>query len=169
MSNKTQLQTNNTEYASLIEILRGKAIPSGEDVTEETTAYTNTLAELTTAIGELKNDLAGKASGGSGGNIETCTVTINMDDTMFFPYYFCFITVDNSKLSLTWVSTSSVITNVVKNSMSCGFYTEFGRGYEASPPFGTLTTSTLNMYDSEGGAMIIQMQEIPTDTTITCI
>lgn len=29
MSNKTQLQTNNTKYASLIESLRGKALPGG--------------------------------------------------------------------------------------------------------------------------------------------
>lgn len=30
MSNKTQLQTNNNKYASLIETLRGKALPGGD-------------------------------------------------------------------------------------------------------------------------------------------
>lgn len=76
MSNKTQLQTNNTKYASLIETLRGKAAGgSGEDVTEETNAYTTKLASLETAITALETELEGKASSGSGGGVETCTVT----------------------------------------------------------------------------------------------
>lgn len=66
MSNKTQLQTNNIKYASLIETLRGKAAGgSGEDVTNETNAYTTKLASLETAVAALESELAGKASGGS--------------------------------------------------------------------------------------------------------
>ena len=69
MSNKQQLQTNNTKYASLIETLRGKAAGgSGEDVTEETSAYTTKISQLETAVTALETELAGKASGGSGGN-----------------------------------------------------------------------------------------------------
>ena len=54
------------------------AIPSNyEDVTTETTAYTNELADLVSQISALETALQGKASGGSGGgSVETCTVTI---------------------------------------------------------------------------------------------
>lgn len=77
MSNKTQLQTNNAQYASLIEALRGKAAGgSGEDVTNETNTYTAKLASLETAVAALETELEGKASGGSGGSVETCTVTL---------------------------------------------------------------------------------------------
>lgn len=79
MSNKQQLQTNNTKYASLIETLRGKAAgTSGEDVTEETNAYTTKIATLETAVAALETELQGKASGGSGGGsaVETCTGTV---------------------------------------------------------------------------------------------
>lgn len=79
MSNKTQLQTNNTKYASLIETLRGKAAGgSGEDVSNETNAYTSKISQLETAVTALEAELEGKASGGSGGaSIETCTVKFN--------------------------------------------------------------------------------------------
>ena len=39
MSNKTQLQTNNTQYASLIELLRGKATGGGGDASTYSTIY----------------------------------------------------------------------------------------------------------------------------------
>lgn len=44
MSNKTQLQTNNEKYASLIETLRGKAIPSGGGNVE---SWTGTITSMT--------------------------------------------------------------------------------------------------------------------------
>lgn len=52
---------------------------AGEDVTSETNAYTTKLATLETAITALETELQGKASGGSGsgGSVETCTITIN--------------------------------------------------------------------------------------------
>lgn len=55
------------------------AIPSNyEDVTTETTAYTTKLAELNTALTTLESELQGKAAdGGSGGNVDTCTITVN--------------------------------------------------------------------------------------------
>lgn len=53
------------------------AIPSNyEDVTDETNAYTEKLATLGAAITALETELEGKASGGSGGSVETCTVQI---------------------------------------------------------------------------------------------
>jgi hypothetical protein len=77
MSNKTQLQTNNTKYASLIETLRNKSLPTGgEDVTDETSAYTTKLSTLETAIAALETELQGKAGGSEGGSVETCTVSL---------------------------------------------------------------------------------------------
>lgn len=78
MSNKTQLQSNNTKYASLIETLRGKSVPTGEDVTDETNTYTTKIASLESAVTALETELAGKASGG---NIETCTVILTCSAT----------------------------------------------------------------------------------------
>ena len=57
-----------TNYAS------AKVEVAGEDVTTETNAYTTELAELTTAVTALEEELAGKAAGG--GAVETCTVTV---------------------------------------------------------------------------------------------
>lgn len=57
------------------------AIPSNyEDVGTETSAYTTKIGQLETAITALEAELQGKAGGGSGGNIETCTVTVSGND-----------------------------------------------------------------------------------------
>lgn len=80
MSNKTQLQTNNTKYASLIETLRGKATSGGEDVTDETNAYTTKLASLETAISALESELEGKASGGGSGEVQTASVYVDLSN-----------------------------------------------------------------------------------------
>ena len=50
---------------------------TGEDVTDEVNAYTNKIALLETAVSNLETELAGKASGGSGGNLEPYTVSIS--------------------------------------------------------------------------------------------
>lgn len=69
MSNKQQLQTNNEKYASLIETLRGKAIPSGsEDLDTELTEQENLISQLSTILDS-------KASGG-GGSVGMCTASI---------------------------------------------------------------------------------------------
>ena len=71
MSNKTQLQSNNTKYASLIETLRGKAAGgSSEDLDAELTAQENLIAQLSTILDS-------KASGGSSGSVETYAGEIN--------------------------------------------------------------------------------------------
>lgn len=50
---------------------------TGEDVTDETNAYTEKVTQLTNAVTALENELAGKASGGSAGvNLATSTVQI---------------------------------------------------------------------------------------------
>ena len=122
MSNKTQLQTNNTKYASLIETLRGKSI-GGEDVTTETNDYTTKLATLETAITALETELEGKASGGSGGgSIETCTVTVEYKHYNPTNVYIFGTQVINGEIQPLFVSiedgefTSSCgVTNILKN------------------------------------------------------
>ena len=82
MSNKAQLHTTNTKVASLIETLRGKSAGS-EDVTAETNAYTEKITQLETAVTALETELAGKASGGSGGaRLEPYTVSITFNKTV---------------------------------------------------------------------------------------
>lgn len=144
MSNKTQLQTNNTKYASLIETLRGKAAGgSGEDVSNETNAYTNKITALETAVAELETALEGKASGGSsGGNLETCTVTVVSEapgpgtvwyldgsssvKTIYFPDYgdSTSITVlKNSIIAITsLMATAGNITHLVSGAGCCVFF-----------------------------------------------
>jgi hypothetical protein len=53
---------------------------TGEDITDETNAYTTKLASLETAISALETELEGKASGGSGGDegtINVCTISMS--------------------------------------------------------------------------------------------
>ena len=122
MSNKTQLQTNNTKYASLIETLRGKAAgSSGEDVTDETNAYTTKLASLETAIAALETELEGKASGGSGGgaSVETCTVELSTSAGHFSRYaYSC---IEDGQIRSLGVDETTA-TSIVLNNVICGSY-----------------------------------------------
>ena len=67
-------------------IVSGKSIfgvsgsaTTGEDVTAETNAYTAELAELTTAVTALEEELAGKAAGGGGGLQVATGTCINYD------------------------------------------------------------------------------------------
>lgn len=72
-----------TDGAFLAEVTV-EPIPSNyEDVTDETTAYTTKLAALETAMNELNTELDGKAAGGSGSAVETCTVTIISGYTIY--------------------------------------------------------------------------------------
>jgi hypothetical protein len=50
MSNKTQLQTNNTKYASLIETLRGKAVGGGSSDGASIDTCTVTITTSSTSI-----------------------------------------------------------------------------------------------------------------------
>lgn len=135
MSNKTQLQTNNEKYASLIETLRGKAAGSGgEDVSAETTAYTEKLETLETAITALETELEGKASGGSGGNIETCTVSLHTN-TASFSYFIYTQYIDGTINHIidrtgSYYGVTSTFENVV-----CGSHLYFGTSGFIEPAY----------------------------------
>ena len=75
----------NEELAAVIDSLpnAGGGSQGGEDVTEETNAYTAKLASLETAVAALETELAGKASGSGGGGdggVETYTLVLNQPD-----------------------------------------------------------------------------------------
>ena len=58
---------------------------AGEDVTEETNAYTSKIASLESAVSALETELAGKASG-AGGSTSLIRVTNNSNSTGLFTY-----------------------------------------------------------------------------------
>jgi hypothetical protein len=136
MSNKTQLQNNNAKYASLIEALRDKAVPTGgEDVTEETSAYTTKLASLETAVAALESELEGKASGGSGGGDSFMSITISTDGS-YLVYYW------NSESALCATNVSGTIDAL------CGlvFMIAAGDGIAASGEYISTTTSFIKAF-----------------------
>lgn len=65
------ITTNGAHDVKSYESVSVNVASTGEEVTAETNAYTEKVAQLTTAVTALENELAGKASGGTGGgNIE---------------------------------------------------------------------------------------------------
>jgi hypothetical protein len=70
--------TNGTHDVKSYASVSVNVASTGEDVTAETNEYTEKITQLTTAVTALENELAGKASGGSG-NIATSIVTITTD------------------------------------------------------------------------------------------
>lgn len=123
MSNKTQLQTNNTKYASLIETLRGKAVSgSAEDLDTELTEQENLISQLSTILDS-------KASGGSGGGVGTCTIIINIDaDAHLANLAYSFV--ENNTIKSTFVNYSTALTNtsVTLENVVCGSYMSIGWG-----------------------------------------
>lgn len=89
MNYKTDLQSNNTDLQSILNTIN--ALPEAcsgehEDVTEETTVYTNELADLASQISALETALEGKASGS--GSTETCKITSTYATEAASCYYF---------------------------------------------------------------------------------
>ena len=82
MSNKTILQTNNTNLASYTDrvtalISKANSLPEAgggtEDLSSELTTQNNLITTQEATIDSIISALQGKASGG--GSVETCTVT----------------------------------------------------------------------------------------------
>lgn len=168
MSNKQQLQTNNTKYASLIETLRGKAAGStGEDVTDETNAYTTKLASLETAVAALETELEGKASGGSGGGVETCTVILQ-----HYPDYGAYFTgygvtvYDGVKITSIYGQQFSGSEFIVEN-VVCGSVVSISRGGNTTTVDATSNANVLS--STEGYKYGVEITAGADETvTITC-
>lgn len=93
---------------------------TGEDVTAETNAYTTKIASLESAVSALENELAGKASGGSGGEaaLETCTVTIS--GTQANQSYFYYTAIENGIITVKTAEATTLpisLSNCLCNSM----------------------------------------------------
>lgn len=153
MSNKIQLQTNNTKVASLIEVLQSKAIPSGEDVAAETNAYTTKIASLETAITALEEELQGKASGGSC-SVETCTVEFSFLSSGISEFQITTSTLDSmGKITSNTVlhifdSPELVIENVVCGSVIAITYTAYEGGYGRMDHMGDFSDIHFQSYDN---------------------
>jgi hypothetical protein len=130
MSNyNTNLQSNNIDLQTVIQTLQTKATPSSEDVTDETNAYTEKIEQLTNAITALEEELAGKASGstdgGSGINVDTCTLTINYSNpgpySTHSEHMISYYTLENNKICPNVVAKNEVrnysISNIVIGSI----------------------------------------------------
>lgn len=104
---------------------------AGEDVTAETETYTDLLTDLEAAVDALPD-------AGSGGSVETCTVTVTSESNLVSGYLFA--TYNDGAIGVTQalpygniISEPIVVENVI-----CGspFYVRFSDGY----PYGATTT-----------------------------
>ena len=103
--------------------LQGKAAGgSNEDVTAETDAYTVKISQLETAVTALETELAGKASGGSGGgSVETCTLSTGNSHSILLQVAFTVYEGGQAQKKIISVATPNTVLseNVIKNSLVC--------------------------------------------------
>lgn len=110
------------------------AIPSNyEDVTTETNAYTSKLTSIENALATLETKLAGKASGGGGGSVETCTIILSFDSSVTFHSLSATIVNESGEID-TVLLYSSTIDNCV-----CGSCITIDLGFGMEP--GMITDS----------------------------
>jgi hypothetical protein len=127
-------KTNSMNLKQLKNAVSG--ITGGEDVSAEVGAYTTELAELTSAVSALEQELQGKAAGGSGGgSVNTCTVTMKHYPSYSSDYLFISIaysTIDSNGNIVTinknsgFESDTIILENVVCNTpiyaQYCGIF-----------------------------------------------
>ena len=111
MSYKTEFQSNNNDLQGLINI--AKSLPVAENLQPEISTQDDLIAQIATA-------LEGKVgvSGGSGSNIETCTVNV-MDNGMYIEKL-CATVYDGSSIKCEqyhMITSSHTFENVVKGSL----------------------------------------------------
>lgn len=99
---------------------------SSEDLTSEVNTYTAKINELETAIAALENELQGKASGGGGASVETCTVNI----TCFNPIIcLCYTAYENNEIVAKGFLDSFNNTSITCSNVVCGSSIYLTNGY----------------------------------------
>ncbi len=121
MSNKTQLQTNNTSLEALItRVNAAKDIAASLPEAGGTEDLDSVITELETKVVTLNNILEDKTSGA--GSFETCTITINVTgDTSTIIEYIVATTVENGSLSqYSLLSSGNNVTSATIEHVLCG-------------------------------------------------
>lgn len=117
-------KTNSMNLKQLKNAVSG--ITGGEDVSAEVGAYTTELAELSSAVSALEQELQGKAAGGSGGgSIDTCTVEIILyNDAYLTEYGYSYLSEDG-KIVTEYVETNranTINSTLTFENVICGSY-----------------------------------------------
>ena len=111
----SQLTTNTATIDELITIANNlpDAGSGGEDVTDETTAYTNLLDDLEDAV----NALPDAGGGGGSGGVETCTLTIVAPDAPPPPLPITLIATDGNMNPISIPPTTAGDYKIAKNTL----------------------------------------------------
>jgi hypothetical protein len=148
--------------AQITAALEGKAGgTASEDLNAELTEYASLNAEFE----EVVNSLPNAGGGGTGGNIETCTLTIVMDELDDHPL--CIVTtLIDSQPTTQIVESSTVFTNLIKNNkIICLFPEGYGYHFEQNPP-GDIDEQIYPYLVLDGAPTVMRAITIIQDTTI---
>lgn len=139
------------------------AIPSNyEDVGTETTEYTSLNAELEAVI----NSLPEAGSGGSG-EIETCTLQINVAEDRRTTPFFCFVNVlEGNTISTIQVDSTTTITNVIKGSEVIIIIPEAGGHWYVDFLSNYQSSLIQDAFSSDGMAIMVNMYQITKNGTL---
>lgn len=97
MSNKTQLQTNNTNLDALItRVNAAKNIAASLPSAGGSEDLEAVISEQEALIAELSAAVDGKASGGSGGRAETSYIRISYPNEYVYPYFVSYTAIDEN-------------------------------------------------------------------------
>lgn len=124
-------------------------VEEGEDVTAETTEYTDLLTDLEAAVDALPD-----AGSGSGGSVETCSVRIyNSDGSMKVPYGIQYLTVENGVVKETIFSSQQEGFDITIENVLCNSYMYFTQ-YGSYSPWGDGTNADVSAVADGKGFLI---------------